>query len=163
MRYAVFLLGLLFFLPGCSELAVELQQPEAPQPEETFFQEASVDRIDPRWTEQELLTIFCKYAESCTVVIDCVVLESSACDVVGVVQYIQDEEPGCWFDFINSQGVPRTGGVTATPAGEDTLICAGVDTVQCRLLDENGEEFICEVTYFEEADHITTGFKIVSR
>ena len=163
MRYAVFLLTILFLLSGCSEPAVELQQPEAPMPEETFFLESAVDRIDPRWTEQELLTAFYKYAESDMVVIDCVVLESSACDVVGVVQYTQEGETGCWFDFIDSQGVSRTGGVVASPAGEDTLVCAGVDTVQCRLLDENGEEFICEVTYFEEADHITTGFKIVSR
>lgn len=158
------LIGLMlaFMLVGCSAPEVEMEQPEAPQPEETFFQESSVDHHDPSWTEQELLTAFHQYAEMGTVVIDCVVLEESACNVVGVVQYTQEDETGCWFDFIKSEGIPRSTGTEASPV-EDTLICAGVDTVSCRLLDENGEEFVLEVSYFEEQDNITTGFKMVSR
>ena len=163
MRYAVFLLAVLFLLSGCSAPVVEVQQPEAPQPEATFFRESSVDHIDSRWTEDELLTAFYQYVELGTVVIDCVVLESSACDIVGVVQYTQEGETGCWFDFLDSQGTPRSTGSEASPAGEDTLICAGVDTVRCSLLDDNGEEFVCEVLYFEELDGNTSGFKMVSR
>lgn len=154
---------ILLLLSGCAAAEPAPEQPEAPQPEETFFRESSVDHNDPRWTEQELLTAFYQYAELGTVVIDCVVFEESACDMVGVVQYTLEDESSCWFDFIDSRGVPRSTGTEAAPAGEDTLVCTGVDTVQCRLLEENGEEFICEVTYFEEADNITTGFKLVSR
>lgn len=159
------LIGLLltFLLVGCSAPEVKMEQPEAPQPEETFFRESSVDYNDPRWTEQELLTAFYQYAEMGTVAIDCVVLKQSACNIVGVVQYTQEDEDGCWFDFIDSQGIPRSTGTEASSAGEDTLVCVGVDTVQCRLLDENGEEFVLEVSYFEEGDNITTGFKMVSR
>lgn len=163
MKYAGFLLTMLFLLSGCSDPEVELQQAEAPQTEETFFRESSVDHNDPQWTEQELLAAFYQYAEQGTVVIDCVVLEQSACDIVGVVQYRQEGEGGCWFDFINSQGMPVSTGSAASPVGEVTLVCTGVDTVRCRLLDENGEEFICEVSYFEDLENHTTGFKMVSR
>ena len=121
-----------------------------------------MDHNDPQWTEQELLTAFYQYAEIGTVVIDCVVLEKSACNIVGVVQYTQEDDTGCWFDFIRSDGIPGSTGTEAAPV-EDTLICAGVDTVRCKVLDENSEAFVLEVSYFEEADNITTGFKMVSR
>lgn len=154
---------LALLLWGCSAPAAQTQQPEAPPMQETFFRESSADHQDPRWTQQELLTAFYQYAEAGTVILDCVILEESACGIVGVVQYTLPEEGGCWFDFIDPWGIPRSTGATQTPAGEDTLVCAGVDTVQCRLLDENGEAFVCEVTYFEEPDHNTSGFKLVSR
>ena len=151
-----------FLLTGCASPAAEPEQ-EAPQPMETLSRESLVNQNEPCWTEQELLTAFYEYAEAGTVVIDCVAFEESACSVVGVVQYTRENENGCWFDFIKKEGIPRSTGTEATPVEEKTLACAGVDTVRCRLLDENGEAFVCEVSYFEELDEKTTGFKLVSR
>lgn len=163
MKKSVLLILLALLLTGCAVPEQEMQQPEAPQSMETFFRESSVDHHDPRWTEQELLTAFYQYAELGTEVIDCVIFEESACNVAGVVQYTQEGEEGCWFDFVKGDGVPRSTGSESSPAGEDTLVCTDMDTVQCKLLDENGEVFTCEVTYFEESDENTIGFKLVSR
>lgn len=163
MKKACLFILLAFLIAGCSTSEPEMEQPNAPTPMETFFQEASVDHHDPQWTEEELLTAFYQYTEIEPKVVDCVVFEESACNVVGVVQYVQEDEDGCWFDFVKGDGTLRSTGSEASPAGEDTLTCVGVDTVQCKLLDENNEVFVCEVTYFEEPDENTIGFKLVSR
>ena len=163
MKCLIFSIVFAIMLSSCAAPANELPHAEAPKPEETFFRESAADHHDPRWTEQELLTAFYQYAELETKVVGCVTLESSACDIVGVVQYTQEGEDGCWFDFINSQGVPMSTGSEASPVGTDTLVCTGVDTVQCRLVSENGEEFVCEIFCFEEPESNTTGFKMVTR
>jgi len=142
------------------EIGFRVSEENVPQPEAPVSGE-STQHFDQK--EQELLTTFYQNTDGQTVVIDCVLLEESACGMAGVVQYITPGEAGCWFSFLGSDGIPRSAGVEEGTIIEDTLVCVGADTVQCRLLDANGAEYICEVTYYEEPDSNTTGFKIVSR
>lgn len=151
---------LAFLLSGCFNTAAETAYAEAPQPEETFLRESSEDIHDPGWTEQELLTAFHQYAEMGTAVIDCVVIPDSAYGIVGVVQYTEDDEEGCWFDFLKEEGIPRSVGVLTAPAGKGTLEYAGNDTVTCILLKEDGAEYTCTVSYYEIPENKETGFKI---
>lgn len=152
---------LMLLLSGCAAQTPEQPQAEAPQPDETFFRESSIDHDDPEWTEQELLTAFYQYAEEGTVVIDCVVFSESAYGIVGVVQYTQKEEAGCWFDFLNAQGFPHSIGVLTEPAGKGTLEYIGNDTVSCTLLNEDGTEYTCTVSYYEKPENKETGFKVI--
>lgn len=160
MKKLCLLVLLAFLLSGCSAQGTEKEQLEMNRPTETFFRESPDDHQDPRWTEQELLTAFYQYAEMGTVVIDCVILEDSVCDIVGVVQYTLPEETGCWFDFIDNQGRPKTGGVEAPPSEKGTLTCAGIDTVSCRLRKAEDTEFTCRITYYES--DLETGFRIAT-
>ncbi len=162
MKGCIFIFLLALLLPGCSDAPAASMPGEVPQQEETFFRESSADHHDPRWTKQELLTAFYQYAEEGTVVVDCVVLEETVWDVAGVVQYTRKDEPGCWFDFIKSQGIPRSAGVESLPAGEGTLLCAGADCVSCTLLEEDGTEYTCMVSYYEKPENRETGFKIAT-
>ena len=155
---AIFIFSL--FLCACSSPAEDYTLIEAPAPEETFFRESSADHQDPRWTEEELLTAFYQYAEDGTVIVDCVVIPDSAFGIVGVVQYTKADDAGCWFDFLNASGKPESVGSLKAPAGEGTLEYAGNDTVTCMLLQDDGTEYICTVSYFAIPEENTTGFKI---
>lgn len=161
MKHLVLTVVLALLLSGCADSAVELPQAEAPQPEETFFRESSADHHDPRWTEQELLTAFYQYAEEGTAVIDCVVVPDSAYGIVGVVQYTEKDEEGCWFDFLKGDGIPRSVGVLTPPAGKGTLEYIGDDTVTCTLLKEDRTEYTCTISCYEIPENRETGFKIV--
>ena len=155
---AIFLV--LIVLSACSAPAEEYIQIEAPAPETTFFRESSADHQDPRWTEEELLTAFYQYAEIGTEIVDCVVIPDSAYGIVGVVQYTEEEDEGCWFDFLNASGKPESVGTLTEPAGKDTLTYIGKDTVTCTLLREDGSEYTCTIAYFASPAENTTGFKV---
>ena len=148
---AIFIFSI--FLSACSAPAEDYTKIEAPAPEETFFR-------DPRWTEEELLTAFYQYAETGTEIVDCMVIPDSAWGIVGVVQYTEEGETGCWFDFLNASGKPETVGTLTDPAGEETLAYIGNDTVTCTLLREDGSEYTCTISYFAIPEENTTGFKV---
>lgn len=119
------------------------------------------EQMDPAWTEQELLTAFHQYAEMGTVVIDCVVFPDSANGIVGAVQYTEEDEDGCWFDFLKADGIPRSIGVQTRPSGEGTLEYCGDDTISCTLLKADGTEYVCTVSYYENAENGEIGFKVI--
>lgn len=153
---------ILLFLTGCAAASVQYSDIDVPPLETTFFRESSADHDDPRWTEQELLTAFYQYAEDGTIIIDCVILDDSAWGMAGVVQYTTEDYPGCCFDFIRAQGLPRSVGVESLPAGRDTLTCVGPDSVTCSLLENDGSEYLCTVTYYENLNNSETGFKVIA-
>ena len=161
MKYILLSCVIILFLSACSSPAVDGTQIETPEPEETFFRESSADHQNPRWTKEELLTAFYQYAEAGTVIVDCVVIPDSAYGIVGVVQYTEEGETGCWFDFLNASGKPESVGTLTEPAGEGTLTYAGNDTVTCTLLKEDGSEYTCTISYFANPEENSTGFKVI--
>lgn len=160
MKYILLSCILMLFLSACSSPTEDYTQIEAPALEATFFRESSADHQDPRWTEEELLTAFYQYAEDGTVIVDCVVIPDSAFGIVGVVQYTEEGETGCWFDFLNASGMPESVGTLTEPTGEGTLVYIGNDTVTCTLLREDGTEYTCTIAYFASQEENTTGFKV---
>lgn len=153
--YILVLVAAIFLLTGC---AGEIAETTPTQITETTVAEEPlpVQQI----TEQDILDIFNGYAyadSSNRVAVACIVMEESENDIIGVVQYTVDDYEGTCFDFIRSDGFPLKAGVNAKTTG-DSLKFIAADTVQCQLLDENGEVFGCKITYY--ADSIEIGFKI---
>ena len=134
MKKSFLICILVLLLYGCSDSAVVTPQAEAPQPEETFFRESSADHHDPKWTEQELLTAFYQYAEEDMEVVDCVIIPDSDYGIVGVL---------------------------TEPLGEETMAYIGNDTVNCILLQEDGTEYTCTISYYEIPENKETGFKVI--
>ena len=96
-RFFSMLLLLCALLTGCGQ-AETAETPEvAPTP-------PSVEETAPP-TETDVLDFFAAdpYYENYEVT-DCVLADDGACDLIGVVQYTNEEENPCYYAFVDSDG-----------------------------------------------------------
>lgn len=115
------------------------------------------------FTEAELLDLFYGYAyadPANRIVTGCTVMPESDHGIIGVVQYITEDDEGCLFDFLRAEGPPLQAGVEASPVA-DTLQFVIKDTVTCEIIGTDGEVCVCKLSFYQ--NDIEYGFKIETK
>lgn len=135
----LFLWVLLCFAAGCGQAQEEKTSPE-PLHKEV-------------WSESDLLDFFNGYAyadPADRMVTACVVFPDSDWDITGVVQYTTEDDSGCGFDFIRSNGKPLRLWMDAEPSENPVLICMGKDTICTELRDAYGQTHMYTISLADE-------------
>lgn len=118
-------------------------QPQTdPLPGTTTYTEADVQAAFVRWDEAQ-------YWDENSTILDCVVAEDQAVDLMGVVQYLNPEHPqACMLGFVTTDGVVNSAGPQAKPADDDSLTYLGNGTASMNIIDEEtGETYLYKLTF----------------
>ncbi len=113
-----------------------------------------------QWTVEKLQEVYSQHAREGSRVLECVIMEQSACEVAGVVQYTLDDGITCRFDYIKTDGTLFRMGMEFRMDGEKTLQFAGEDRVSCELIREDGSPYTATIIYYEDAETGEKGFRV---
>lgn len=104
----------------------------------------------PTYTQEDVQAAFARSSSAeNAAILDCVVAEDGACDLMGVVQYVRTEDPEtCWLGFVSLDGIVYSAGPRVRPADDDSLTYHGDGTVSMNLLQEDtGEIYPYQLTF----------------
>ena len=81
-------------------------------------------------------------------ILDCVVAEDQAMNLMGVVQYLDSRDPKtCWLGFVTIDGFVYSTGPQAKPADDDSLTYLGDGTASMNMIQEDtGETYLYKLT-----------------
>lgn len=84
-----------------------------------------------------------------TTILDCVVAEDQAYDLMGVVQYLTPDHPdSCMLGFVSLNGTVQSAGPQAQPADGDSLTYLGDGTASMNMIqEETGETYLHKLTF----------------
>lgn len=121
------------------------------------------------YTEADVQAAFNRSSEAeNAIILDCVVAEDQAYDLMGVVQYLNSEEPEtCWLGFVSTDGIVHSAGPQAQPADDDSLTYLGDGVVSFHLYvvsdvkgeagvtDQHSEMQLYKLSYRKDGTDIT--------
>lgn len=120
--------------------------------------DASNSCQETNYTEGDVQAAFerSNSAENATI-LDCVVAEDQAYELMGVVQYLDSEAPEtCWLGFVTSDGSVYSAGPKVQPADDDSLTYLGNGTVSMNVIPEEiGKTELYKLSYQKDGTDIT--------
>lgn len=128
-------------------------QPQAStsQPQNDTSQE------EPTYTETDVQAAFARSdaAENATL-LSCVVAEDQAHNLMGVVQYLNSEDPEtCWLGFVSTDGIVHSAGPQAQPADDDSLTYLGNGVISMNIIqEETGEPYQYKLSFSKNGTEI---------
>lgn len=128
-------------------------QPQAStsQPQNDTSQE------EPTYTETDVQAAFARSdaAENATL-LSCVVAEDQAHNLMGVVQYLNFEDPEtCWLGFVSTDGIVHSAGPQAQPADDDSLTYLGNGVISMNIIQkETGEPYQYKLSFSKNGTEI---------
>lgn len=115
----------------------------ASQPDVSTSQpQSDASQEETTYTETDVQAAFVRSdsAQNSTI-LDCVVAEDQAYELMGVVQYITPDHPDfCMLGFVSLNGVVQSTGPQATPADDDSLTYLGNGVISMNIIQEETGE-----------------------
>lgn len=89
-------------------------------------------------------------------ILDCVVADDQAYELIGVVQYLTPDYPdSCMLGFVSLNGVVQSSGPQATPADDDSLTYLGNGVVSMNMIqEESGEPYQYKLSFSRNGTEI---------
>lgn len=110
---------------------------------------ANTSQKEITYTETDVQEAFARSdAAPNTTILDCVVAEDQAMNLMGVVQYLDSRDPKtCWLGFVTIDGFVYSTGPQAKPADDDSLTYLGDGTASMNMIQEDtGETYLYKLT-----------------
>lgn len=122
----------------------------SPPQASTSQPQADTSQEKTTYTETDVQAAFARSdaAESATL-LDCVVAEDQAHNLMGVVQYLNSEDPEtCWLGFVTTDGLVHSAGPQAQPAYDDSLTYLGNGVISMNIIqEETGEPYQYKLSF----------------
>lgn len=131
---------------GSSQPNASTSQPQADTPQEkTTYTETDVQAAFARSDAAENVTL-----------LGCVVAEDQAHNLMGVVQYLDSEDPEtCWLGFVSTDGIVHSAGPQAQPADDDSLTYLGNGVISMNIIqEETGEPYQYKLSFSKNGTEI---------
>lgn len=116
----------------------------------TSQSQADTSQEKATYTETDVQAAFARSdaAESATL-LDCVVAEDQAHNLMGVVQYLNSEDPEtCWLGFVTTDGLVHSAGPQTQPAYDDSLTYLGNGVISMNIIqEETGEPYQYKLSF----------------
>lgn len=129
----------------------------SPPQASTSQPQADTSQEKTTYTETDVQAAFARSdaAENVTL-LGCVVAEDQAHNLMGVVQYLDSEDPEtCWLGFVCTDGIVHSAGPQAQPADDDSLTYLGNGVISMNIIqEETGEPYQYKLSFSKNGTEI---------
>lgn len=142
------LLAAVCLLASCTSASSQSSSGSSSLPEASASQSQAVS-----YTEEDVKNQFLTQTDGqANTIVDCVVAEDQAYDLMGVVQYVNEDRPNmCRIGFLSQDGILQPMGLYALPADDGSLTYLGNGQISVSLIQpDSGVTYQCKVTFSEE-------------